>query len=125
MISSLEYKLLKTLKQSPELDESQWHNEISNLLRLKMINYNVTGEDKHSILYNGFFVTPVGNAAIEEYERARGSDEREKETLKAAQEANEISRKSNRISKISLIVSIVAIAVSIVSIIVNAVISQA
>lgn len=122
MISKSEYQILKSLKQSPEIDENRYYGELSNLLRLKMIDYNVTGETESNVLYNGFIVTAVGNAAIEEYERMLENEKREEETLKVAHEANDISRHSNKQSKLAIILSIVAIAVSVIGIIVNAVV---
>ena len=124
MISSDEYNILKSLKQSPEIDENRYYNEIRNLLSLKMIEYNVTGETERNILYNGFIVTPMGEAAIEEYERMLKNEKREDETLKVAHEANDISRHSNKLSKLAVALSIVAIVVSIVGIIVGAVTPQ-
>lgn len=136
MISSAEYNILKSLKQSPELDENRYYNEIRNLLRLKMIEYNVTGEDERHIKYYGFFVTPVGDAAIEDYERMREREKRETETLDTAHEANDIAREANviaknanetskeanKFSKIAIGVSIFAAIISIVSIIVDTVV---
>lgn len=114
MISSAEYKILKSLKKSPELDENRYYNEIRNLLRLKMIEYNVTGETERYIKYCGFFVTPAGDAAIEEYERMIEKQTQEEETLKAAHKSNIISIVS---LCISTLFSIPALVVAIVSLI--------
>lgn len=126
MINKTEYELLKSLKQSPEVDNERYFNELRNLLELKMIYYNIIGSNSMQTLYDGYIVTPIGDAAIEEYERMLEKDAREVDTLNTAHEANNIAKnankiaeKSNVISKIAIVVSILAIVVSVIGIIVS------
>lgn len=127
MINKIEYEIIKSLLLCPAIDESKFPDEISSLLKDKLIRYNVTGETKSRILYNGFTVTPQGLRAYEEYVAFIETQRRETETLKAAKEANVLSEKANNIakgsktiSKWALLISIVAAAISLIDIIVSA-----
>ena len=134
MINKIEYEIIKSLRLTPEIDEIKFRDEISALLKDKLIRYNITGETRTRILYNGYTVTPQGIQAYEEYLAFIESQSREIETVKTAKEANDIAKKANALSekaniiasgsktlsKWAIGVSIIAALIAIVDIIVGA-----
>ena len=106
MISSIEYEILISLSKNPtSIDEIKKENELSVLLKEKLINYNVIGENNYNFFYNGFIVTPNGYRAIEEFENLKKSQNNELENLK-------LSKKANIKSLISIIISIISLLLS-------------
>ncbi len=134
MINKTEFEIIKSLLTNPVIDENKFSDELSTLIKDKLITYNVTGENATTILYNGYKTTPRGVRAYEEYIAFIESKNREIETVKTAKEANDISKQANalsekandiandskNLSKWAICVSIFSLLVSIINIIVVA-----
>lgn len=105
MISEAEYEVLTMLLQNPEIDEGKYFPVIQSLLREKLIVYNTSYNVPPGADYNGYFVTPKGHRAYEEYTHFLENEEREDETLKLAKEAIRKSRNANIISIVAIIFS--------------------
>lgn len=134
MINKREFEIIKSLLTNPVIDENKFSDEISTLIKDKLITYNVTGENATAVLYNGYKTTPLGIRAYEEYLAFMESQSREIETVKTAKEANDISKQANALSekaneiangsktlsKWAICVSIFSLLVSIINIIVVA-----
>ena len=124
MISSIQYQLLKDIKNGKRIDDQKYFDEV---LALRKKGYVTL------IFGKGYVLQGDWLSAIEEYENAQKSEKRESETLSLAKEANSIAKesndisreankksdKSNRIALGSLIAAIVSIVVAVVAIIVS------
>lgn len=133
MINKIEFEIIKSLLLSPDIDEIKYNTEISSLLKDKLVRYNITGETRTKILYNGYAVTSHGLRAYEEYIAFTESQSREIETVKVAKEANDIAERANALSekanniasssktlsRRAIVVSIIATIISVIDIIVS------
>lgn len=95
MISKAEYEVLMMLNASPEIDEQKYFGELMALVKDKFISRVLNNELFHS----KYFVTPIGQRAIEEYEVTQRKLNIDSETLTTAREANEIAKDANKKSK--------------------------
>lgn len=116
VISKTEYNILCSLK-TDNLIDNRFHEEINTLLQEKLIYYNVTSENSWGYEYIGYKLTPLGERAIEDYERVLLSEEREKEANALSEEANKIAQKSDNKSKWALGVSIISALIAFVSLV--------
>ncbi len=118
IISKIEYNILCSLK-TDNLIDSRFHDEINTLLQEKLIYYNVINETSLEYECKGYKLTPLGERAIEDYERVLMRNEREEEANELSKEANRIAQKSDNKSKWALGVSIVSALIAFASFIFN------
>lgn len=112
MLSSNEYKLLKSVQQAGELTVENCAKLISIFHAGYLTHPTTERNGSIETIYGMYTLTPAGEAAIEEYERTQGNINRENKSLKVAHKANVISIVSLCVSSL---LSIPALIVSIIS----------
>lgn len=95
MISKPEYEVLMMLKASPEIKENQYYDVLNTLFHDKLIS-RLPG---NQLFHYKYFITPLGQRALEEYEAAQRKSAIDNDTLDVAREANDIARKANSLSE--------------------------
>ena len=135
MLSSTQYKALTYINDYPSTTEAKRPDWISEDVLYSLFDLKLIQRDESTVQWvnaNNFFgfdrdyknailiITPAGHAAMEEYEAAQRSEQREDESLEAVKRELELHRREIKHtmiwSAVNSILTVVSIGISLYSI---------